>query len=109
MRNLEIKYNSQDDDGLGNIFPSLMAKHGENEIKHRIEEEYPCVVGLHTGHEVFDSELSFMQRMQLPVEQPYACFLADRVLIWNCFPPANFNVKADAEIMYSDILEWKKL
>lgn len=104
-----IKYNKDDVDLEGNTFPSLMFKNGESEIKHIIEEEYPCVIGLHTGDSIFENELAFMQKFQLPIIQPYAAFFGDRVKIWNCFPPATFNAPADAEMLYSDITEWKDL
>lgn len=109
MSNTEIKYNSLDSDTQGNNFPAFFIKHNGIEVKHIVEEEMPLIIALHTQHEIHENELAFMQHMQLPIEQPYACFFSDRVKIWNSFPPVSCQAKADSEVMYADIKNWSKL
>jgi hypothetical protein len=109
MQVSDVKYKADDVDCQGNSFPALYVRHEEMEFKHIIELEYPVVVGLHTGDEIWESELGHMQRFQLPMVQSYAMFLEDRILIWDCFPPASVMSKPDQELLYSEIQDWKTL
>lgn len=113
LMELQIKFNKNDKDSVGNEFPALYIRYDGNEMKFITQDDLPRMYGLKNGAEIMDSDQKALMKFQVTPDffQPYAAFCDDRIMLWHPNVPAFIRMyKGDLEIPYSKLSQdWQTI